>query len=246
MRFRDDIDPENTWVWSDPHFHHTNIAAFCHRPPDHDQLILAEVRKEVPDDATLLCLGDINYGNNARFKHIVAKELPGKRRILIRGNHDRQSDGFYKKSGLLTTAPFQIGYHRSDMYCLGCDGSGWVGSFMGEPCPNCSGTGREERDAFVVSFSHYPWNDAEDGGPQPENHLRVHGHIHNNGYTRQAFVPFLKGHVNVSVEQTRYKPVNLKLLLDAVLLGQYPETTEEQLEEVRRKRDENYASKESV
>lgn len=231
MRFRDDIDPENTWVWSDPHFHHTNIAAFCHRPPDHDQLILAEVRKEVPADATLLCLGDINYGNNARFKHIVAKELPGKRRILIRGNHDRQSDGFYKKSGLLTTAPFKIGYskpERTRVPGTKPEDDLWI----------------EYPYRYIVSFSHYPWNDAEDGGPQPENHLRVHGHIHNNGYTRQAFVPFLKGHVNVSVEQTRYKPVNLKLLLDAVLLGEYPETTEAQLEEVRRKRDENYAKKE--
>jgi len=72
-----------------------------------------------------------------------------------------------------------------------------------------------------VSFSHYPWSAADEGGPMPEDHLRVHGHIHNNGYTRHGYVPFLKNHVNVSVEQTKYRPVHLGSLLSAVLDGAY-------------------------
>ena len=58
----------------------------------------------------------------------------------------------------------------------------------------------------------------------PDKHLRLHGHIHNNGYTRAAFVPFLRQHVNLSVEQTKYKPVNLALLLSAVIDGRMVET----------------------
>ena len=73
-----------------------------------------------------------------------------------------------------------------------------------------------------VSFSHYPWSEEEEGRPMPAKHLRIHGHIHNNGYTRSAYVPFLKNHVNLSVEQTKYRPVNLALLLAAVLDGKYP------------------------
>lgn len=73
----------------------------------------------------------------------------------------------------------------------------------------------------VVSFSHYPWNSEFDGS-MPSNHIRIHGHIHNNGYTRSAFVPFLRNHVNVSVEQTKYRPVNLALLLSSVVDGNYP------------------------
>jgi calcineurin-like phosphoesterase family protein len=236
MRFRTDIDPANTWLVSDTHFHHGNIAKFCHRPEDFDQLIIAEWRAAIPDDATVLHLGDINYGNNARFKHIVSKELTGKRKLLIRGNHDRQSDGYYKKCGFYTVAPFQIAY--TDEICGDCGANGaWFRGYCAEGNP-CTGVG-----THTVSFSHYPWNDEEDGGPQPDNHLRVHGHIHNNGYTRNGYVPFLRNHVNLSVEQTKYKPVNLKLLLDAVLLGKYEETTDEQLEEVRRRREENYAKK---
>jgi calcineurin-like phosphoesterase family protein len=68
--------------------------------------------------------------------------------------------------------------------------------------------------------------------------VRIHGHIHNNGYTRDAFVPFLKQHINLSVEQTKYRPVNLKLLLDAYLYGEYPETTEEQLADARARKEE--------
>lgn len=64
-----------------------------------------------------------------------------------------------------------------------------------------------------VSFDHYPWSD----GPIPSNMLRLHGHIHNDGYTRSAYVPFRRQHVNLSVEQTKYKPVNLALLLSSVL-----------------------------
>lgn len=80
---------------------------------------------------------------------------------------------------------------------------------------------------WTVSFSHYPWNDSEDGGPIPAKHLRVHGHIHNNGYVRSEYVPFLKNHINVSIEQTKYRPVHLGLLLQSVIDGTLPEDTDD-------------------
>ena len=137
-KVRDDIDPENTWVVSDTHFGHSNIVGFCHRPEDHEQVMIAEWRAHVPDDATVLHLGDICYRSND---------------------------------------------------------------------------------------------------------LRVHGHIHNNGYSRDEFVPFLLNHINLSVEQTKYRPVNLKLLLDAVLLGQFPETSGEQLAEAAARKEAHNAAR---
>lgn len=195
-KIRDDIDPANTWVVSDSHFGHDNIVGFCHRPLDHEQVMIAEWRKEVPDDATVLHLGDLAYRSNARFKHLTAKELTGARKLLIKGNHDKQRFSFYRDSGFKLTYPFSINYDR-----------------------------------YLVSFSHYPWDDSEEGRAIQAYDLRLHGHIHNNGYSRDAYVPFLRGHINLSLEQTKYKPVNLKLLLDAVLLGEYPETTQAQLDE---------------
>lgn len=71
---------------------------------------------------------------------------------------------------------------------------------------------------WVVSFSHYALRE-----PAPERHVHVHGHIHNNGYGGRAspYVPFSVGQINVSVEQTHYRPVNLKLLLDGFIDGCY-------------------------
>ena len=223
MELRTDIDPENTWVWSDTHFHHSNIAAYCHRPEDHDQIILAEARKEVPEDATLLHLGDLNYGSNSRFRHLIAKEIPGARKLLIQGNHDAQRFSFYKQSGFQIVKPFFIEYGYFETRLVRTQDS-----VSAQSIP------------YRIEFSHYPSDSCIRDGS-----VRIHGHIHNNGYTRDAFVPFAKNHINLSVEQTKYKPVNLKLLLEAYLYGRYPRTTEEQLEEARKKRTEVRAEKEA-
>lgn len=91
----------------------------------------------------------------------------------------------------------------------------------------------------VISFSHYPWNEEyEDGHEPPANHVRVHGHIHNNGYTRVALVPFVRRQINISTEQTKYTPLNLKLLLDGFIFGELPEPTPEQLGEWARRNQE--------
>lgn len=162
--------------------------------------MIAEWRAHVPDHATVLHLGDLCYRSNARFKHLMAKELTGARKLLIMGNHDKQRYSFYRDCGFLLVQPFAIMYRRAR-----------------------------------VSFSHYAWNEEADG-PIGAFDWRLHGHIHNNGYTRDGFVPFLRNHINLSVEQTKYRPVNLKLLLDAALLGEYPVSTDEQLADADRQR----------
>jgi calcineurin-like phosphoesterase family protein len=207
-KIRDDIDPANTWVVSDTHFGHDNIVGYCHRPEDHEQVMIAEWRRYVPDDATLLHLGDLVYKGNSRFKNLTAKELTGERKLLIKGNHDGQRFSFYRDCGFKLTRPFSI--HFQD----------WKSS--AEP--------------WLVSFSHYPWSLKDDGREMGPRDLRLHGHIHNSGYSRDEYVPFLRNHINLSLEQTKYAPVNLKRLLDAVILGEYPETTQEQLDEAARRK----------
>lgn len=179
------IEPETTWVVSDTHWGHANIVGFCARPSDHETVMLEEWAQTVPATATVLHLGDLSYRNNGMFKNVHAKHLTGERKLLVRGNHDRQRYSFYRDSGFKLVRPFELRY-------------------------------RNHR----VSFSHYPWNVADEG-TMPKNMVRVHGHIHNNGYTRNGFVPFLLNHINVSVEQTHYRPVNLKVLLDAALYGEF-------------------------
>lgn len=185
-----DIDPANTWVTSDSHFGHLNIVGFTHRPTDHEQVMMEEWAREVPESGTLLHLGDLSYRNNGMFKHVYSKHLTGERKLLIKGNHDRQSGSFYRESGFKVVAPFSIEY-------------------------------RARKRPWTVSFSHYPLREDEFHGPHL---IRIHGHIHNNGYGgkhAEVFIPFSAGQINVSVEQTHYRPVNLKALLDGYILGAY-------------------------
>jgi calcineurin-like phosphoesterase family protein len=208
--FRKDIDIANTWVVSDTHFGHDNIVGFCHRPEDHEQVMIAEWRAHVPDDATVIHLGDLCYKNNGFFKHVVSKELTGARKLLIKGNHDRSPYNFYRDCGFKFARPFSIRYEPEEFPGVFAD----------------------------VSFAHYSWDEVTEG-PMPPWAVRLHGHIHNNGYTRDGFVPFVAQHINLSVEQTHYRPVNLKLLLDGYVAGSYPETTEAQLRERDARRRDN-------
>jgi calcineurin-like phosphoesterase family protein len=222
VKFRDDIDPDTTWVVSDTHFGHDNIVGFCHRPEDHEQVMIAEWRAQVPDDATVLHLGDLCYKSNARFKNITAPELTGSRKLLILGNHDRQRFSFYRDCGFRVVKPFAIGVSAAGdgLYVPA------LARFENGVVP--------PQTTWIVGFSHYPYT-----GEQTERYLHIHGHIHNNGYSRDTFVPFIRNHINLSVEQTKYRPVNLGVLLRAHLLGVYPETTEEQLAEARERKTDN-------
>jgi calcineurin-like phosphoesterase family protein len=200
MKLRDDIDPARTWVVSDTHFGHENIVGYCARPEDHDLIMIDEWRAHVPDDATVLHLGDLCWKGNSYFKNVVAKRLTGARKLLILGNHDKGRYSFYRDCGFQIVKPFKIEYHD-------------------ESFPTWS-----RSHPIVVEFDHYP---AVDDGVGREE-WRLHGHIHNNGYYdarssgSHTLVPFLRNHINVSVEQTRYRPVNLGLLLDAAILGKVP------------------------
>lgn len=225
IKFRTDIDLRKTWLVSDTHFGHENIVGFCARPEDHDQLMIAEWRKEVPDDATVIHLGDLCYKGNTYFRHVVAPELTGKNKLLILGNHDRKGIAFYRKCGFYCAWPFALGLTFASSGMILDPRAVREESVSTSPVP------------WVVTFSHYPWGEPEDAGRIPSHHWRIHGHIHNNGYTRDGFVPFLRNHINLSVEQTHYRPINLGLLLDAVLLGEYPATTEAQLADARARKE---------
>lgn len=208
MKWRDDIDLETTYVVSDSHFGHNNIVGFCHRPPDHESIMMERWAQAVPAGATVLHLGDLSYKGNARFKNLIAPHLTGSRKLLIKGNHDHGRYSFYRQSGFTLAMPFKISVSPQG-----------DGTLYQPKVERLEGGGIiEPQGAWTISFSHYAWGE-DDEGRQPENHIRVHGHIHNNGYFRDSYVPFLKNHINISVEQTKYRPVNLANLLSGYLLG---------------------------
>jgi calcineurin-like phosphoesterase family protein len=206
VKFRDDIDLETTYVTSDHHFGHDNIVQFAHRPEDHEHVMMERWAQAVPDGATVIHLGDVAYKGTRKFEKLIAPNLTGARKLLIMGNHDTARLSLYRAAGFQICRPFMLGIDV-------------VGGRL-EVYPYDRNTPVEQAlTPYIVSFSHYQWGDRDDEGVIPDNHIRVHGHIHNNGYFREGFVPFLKNHINVSIEQTKYRPVNLANLLSGYLLG---------------------------
>lgn len=193
-----DLDIRRTWLVSDSHFGHKNIIGFCHRPEDVEQIMMEEWASVIGEGDSVIHLGDLCYRGNSWFKNMIAPHLTGDKRLIL-GNHDKQRYGFYKKCGFKITKPFE--FHV-------VDNSGFGVELVDHP----------RKDSWTISLSHYPANEV-----LGDREVRIHGHIHNNGYTRSAYVPFIKNHINISVEQTKYKPLNLKLLLDGYLLGKFPE-----------------------
>jgi calcineurin-like phosphoesterase family protein len=77
-----------TWLISDTHFNHQNIATYCDRPTNFTDLIIKNWTQLVSKDDLIIHLGDVAIGKWQLFTDQLAW-LPG-RKILIVGNHDRQ------------------------------------------------------------------------------------------------------------------------------------------------------------
>src|SRR5690242_5830686 len=82
------MKPPTTFLISDPHLNHDNIATYCDRPANFTELILKNWQMLLRPQDTTICLGDVAIGNKKAVKDMLAP-IPG-RKILIRGNHDTQ------------------------------------------------------------------------------------------------------------------------------------------------------------
>jgi calcineurin-like phosphoesterase family protein len=86
----------NFYLFSDSHFNHQNIATYCQRPADFTEIIIKRWNETVSKDDTVIHLGDVAIGKKSEW---IMPTLPG-RKILVRGNHDRQqSCGWWMDHG---------------------------------------------------------------------------------------------------------------------------------------------------
>lgn len=83
------------WIISDTHFGHYNIIGFCNRPFQSlgamDEAMVARWRGVVHPEDTIYHLGDVGKATGQYDLAKVIARLPG-RKILIRGNHDKNPD----------------------------------------------------------------------------------------------------------------------------------------------------------
>jgi calcineurin-like phosphoesterase family protein len=85
------------WVISDTHWNHRRMIELCGRPQNFDALINENWKRQVDERDTVIHLGDVILGQNGTLKDILAS-LPG-RKIMVRGNHDHESNGWYERQG---------------------------------------------------------------------------------------------------------------------------------------------------
>jgi len=95
----DDFNAD-AWVTSDHHWGHRNIARYQHRPKTNFAIMLRKWERTVAAEDTVLHLGDlvVYAGPDFLLEGEWLETLPG-RKFLLRGNHDRQSDAWYREAG---------------------------------------------------------------------------------------------------------------------------------------------------
>lgn len=91
----------STFIISDTHFFHWRINRYCKRnfptPKDMNDTMLTNWNSVVSKEDTVFHLGDFALGPKDAIYELTSK-LNGYL-ILIMGNHDRHSKGWYKRAG---------------------------------------------------------------------------------------------------------------------------------------------------
>jgi calcineurin-like phosphoesterase family protein len=79
-----------TWIVSDTHFYHGNIVEYCGRPDDHNERMWAALEESVQEEDTLIHMGDVVWHGKPGMQRRVIDRLPGRKKILLQGNHDHR------------------------------------------------------------------------------------------------------------------------------------------------------------
>lgn len=96
MSGKDTIKP-TIWLTSDTHFNHKKIIYMGKGRPENFQEKIIKSIKQIKEGDTLIHLGDICIGGDKQI-HEFIKNLKIKK-ILIKGNHDKQSNSWYIRNG---------------------------------------------------------------------------------------------------------------------------------------------------
>lgn len=82
-----------TWITTDTHFYHEKMVELCGRPENFHKLIILHWWRMIAQDDLVIHLGDVSFEGDT-----VVAGLPG-RKVLVKGNHDKQSYSWYMDHG---------------------------------------------------------------------------------------------------------------------------------------------------
>lgn len=92
-----------TFLIADTHLFHTKLWEVWGRPKDSDDRIIKNWNKVIGKNDKVLHLGDVIFSNKEKATEVFSK-LNGDK-YLIRGNHDGQSETWFKDLGFTTVEP---------------------------------------------------------------------------------------------------------------------------------------------
>ena len=100
---------DQTWIIADTHFFHANIGRYCDRPDGWQETIIENWNRLIQPDDVVFHVGDLALGKKENIKGLVPL-LNGKL-YLMRGNHDRRSNAFYRRLGItLVPDPYRMNH----------------------------------------------------------------------------------------------------------------------------------------
>lgn len=183
---------------SDWHIGHANSLKFDNRPfadldDMHTQLVKT-FNYWVPKHGITYFLGDFAMGDISTAQKVL-KALNG-RKVLIRGNHDRNFDSCYNMGFdlVLNKAEIMLGKHRITM----------------SHCP-LRGIHREDLSSMLGTKPGEHWHGESrhsDWASWPdEGQFHLHGHIHSPNKGRSQKI--LGRQFDVGVPANKYKPVSI-------------------------------------
>lgn len=88
----------NHWLLSDTHFGHNRLVSLGHRPDDFENQLIDNLSIIGKNDI-LYHLGDVTLYAHEKWTQRLFDACPARTRILIMGNHDRQTVGWYYNHG---------------------------------------------------------------------------------------------------------------------------------------------------
>lgn len=98
--------PGRVMLIADTHFHHDKMCEWSSRPNNFTELLINNLRRFMMPEDTLIHLGDVIFGKLSELKPIM-ESIPGTK-ILVRGNHDKETNNWYMRRGFSFVADYII------------------------------------------------------------------------------------------------------------------------------------------
>ena len=87
------------FVIPDTHLGHENIKKYCNRPDGFENIIAENWNNEIGKFDTVIHLGDISMKSQIGDNYVKKLGKWNGKKVLVRGNHDKNSDEFYLNAG---------------------------------------------------------------------------------------------------------------------------------------------------